>query len=113
MSPDTIPQIDAAEARRLAEAGDVVILDVREPKEWAGGHAPGALHIPLGTLSANRPPEGRRIVTVCRSGGRSGHAAAALLEWGYDALNLDGGMVAWAEAGLPVVHDDGTEGTIV
>ncbi|OIQ79506.1 putative adenylyltransferase/sulfurtransferase MoeZ [mine drainage metagenome] len=81
------------------------LLDVREQDEWDAGHAPGAWHIPLGELPrrvSELPVEGR-ILVVCRSGSRSARATAWLEQVGYDAANLDGGMVAWAGAGLPVV----------
>jgi rhodanese-related sulfurtransferase len=109
MSP--IPEVDPTGARRLADEG-ALLLDVREDGEWAAGHAPGAQHLRLGLLGQERPPEGRRIVAVCRSGNRSGKATEVLRAWGYDAVNLAGGMKAWAEAGLSVVTDDGTPGTV-
>jgi rhodanese-related sulfurtransferase len=99
------PEVDPLEADRLV-AGGALLLDVREPDEWAAGHAPAAVHVPLRTLPANRPEPGRAIVAVCRSGARSARAAEALRQWGYDAVNLAGGMQAWATAGLPVVTDD-------
>ena len=81
------------------------LLDVRERDEWVAGHAPDAVHIPLGELTerAGELPSGARLLVVCHSGGRSARATAWLNRAGYDALNLDGGMVEWARAGLPVV----------
>ena len=82
------------------------LLDVREPDEWVAGHAPDAVHIPLGELTerASRElPSGASLLVVCHSGGRSARATAWLNQAGYDAVNLDGGMVEWARAGLPVV----------
>lgn len=83
-----------------------VLLDVREQEEWDAGHAPGALHIPLGELPAriDELPE-EDLLVVCRSGGRSLRATAWLNRSGYDARNLDGGMKAWAAAGLPVTAE--------
>jgi rhodanese-related sulfurtransferase len=101
-----VPEVDATEAARLVEEG-ALLLDVREPDEWEAGHAPEASHVPLATLPVNRPPDGRPIVAVCRSGGRSARATAALLTWGYEAVNLAGGMQAWAASGLPIVAGDG------
>lgn len=112
MPQPQVPQVDPHEARRLAGEG-ALLLDVREPAEWAAGHAPDALHVPLGSLDGDRLPGDRRIVAVCRSGHRSAHAALALRAWGYDAMNLDGGMQAWAAAGLPVVTDAGHPGQVV
>ncbi len=81
------------------------LLDVREQDEWDAGHAPGAVHIPLGELvdRVGELPADARLLVVCHSGGRSARAMAWLNQAGHDAVNLDGGMVDWARAGLPVV----------
>lgn len=107
-----VPEIDAAEARRRAEAGEAVLLDVREPGEWQAGHAPDAVHRPLGSLDLTEFA-GRPVVAVCRSGGRSGQATAAMLGAGVDVVNMAGGMQAWAAGGAPVVRDDGAPGQVV
>ena len=90
---------------------DAVLLDVREPEAFAAGHAPGALSVPLAALEAGAPlpaaAEGRPVVAVCRSGRRSRDAAALLTARGVDAVDVLGGMLAWAEAGLPVVAESG------
>ncbi len=98
-----------------ADRNDVVLLDVREDDEWAAGHIDGATHIPLGELSARRGelPAGRRVVTVCRTGGRAGKATAALTEAGVTAETMDGGMNEWAEQQLPVTTGDGEPGTVI
>jgi rhodanese-related sulfurtransferase len=103
--------VDVRTAHDLHERGAVVLLDVREPEEWAAGHAPGALHVPLGELDADRIGRGE-VVAVCRSGNRSGRAAVALERAGVPVRNMTGGMQAWAEAGLPVVTADGGAGTV-
>ncbi|MEP6696957.1 MAG: rhodanese-like domain-containing protein [Pseudonocardiales bacterium] len=105
--------IAPAEAAALAAGGEVVLLDVREPDEWAAGHAAAATHLPLGQLRADSLTNETVIVAVCRSGHRSGQAAAALRSVGFEARNLIGGMQAWARAGLPVLRDDGTPGTVI
>jgi rhodanese-related sulfurtransferase len=107
-----VPEVDPAAAQRLADEHDALLLDVREDGEWIAGHAPGAVHLRLGLLAEQRPEPGRRIVAVCRSGARSARATEVLNQWGYDAVNLAGGMQAWAAAGLPVVTDDGGPGTV-
>lgn len=107
----SVPEVDPATALELVEDG-ALLVDVREDDEWTAGHAPGAVHLRLGLLAQERPPAGRRVVAVCRSGARSGRATEALLAWGYDAVNLAGGMQAWASAGLPVVTDAGTPGDV-
>ena len=87
-------------------ADDAVIVDVREANEWAAGHAPNAVHIPLGDLPsrlADLPDTDAGTVAVtCRSGGRSSRAVAWLTQQGYDVANLDGGMKAWQSAGKPL-----------
>ena len=107
------PEVDPAGAARLVEAGGV-LLDVREDGEWTAGHAPGARHVPLGRLAAEHTtlPADRQLVVVCRSGHRSQLAAVALINGGYDAVNLAGGMQAWAADGRPVVTDQGSPGWV-
>jgi rhodanese-related sulfurtransferase len=113
MSDSPIPAVGPGDARRRTDEGSL-LLDVREPDEWTAGHAPEATWIPLGDLAARQYelPDGQAIVVVCRSGGRSARATAALLAAGYDATNLAGGMQAWAAEGLPVVTDEGGPGTV-
>ncbi|MDQ4133168.1 MAG: rhodanese-like domain-containing protein [Actinomycetota bacterium] len=98
-------------ARRLDE---VQVVDVRFPNEWEAGRIHGARHVPLDQLE-DRQDEidpSRPVVTVCRSGTRSAQAADRLRDEGFDAENLDGGMLAWADAGLPVTTPDGSPGTV-
>ena len=92
-----------------------VLLDVRNADEWEAGHAPGAKWVPLRELESARfsLPINRRIVCVCRSGSRSARAAAELIQMGFEAVNMAGGMRAWIAQGLPVVKDDGSPGEII
>lgn len=106
------PDITVQHAADAAADGQVLLLDVREDDEWAAGHAPGAVHVPLGTLRAADLPTDRPVVAVCRSGNRSGVAAAALAQAGLEVVNMAGGMTAWAAAGLPVVTTDGSPGQV-
>ena len=87
---------------------DVAVLDVREDVEWAYGHIEGALHVPLMQLPGRLPelPEGQLLV-VCRVGARSAQAVAYLRAQGRDAVNLEGGMVDWADAGRPMASETG------
>jgi rhodanese-related sulfurtransferase len=112
-NPNQIPEIEAVDA--VAGSSEHVLLDVREADEWAAGHAPGAYWIPLGELERARVevPFNRQIVCVCRSGVRSARAAEALIEWGFEASNMVGGMRAWQAAGLPVVRDDDAPGEVI
>lgn len=109
--PHRSADVDVTEAHRLVQDG-AVLLDVREPGEWAAGHAPQAVHMPLGSLDPSALPSDRAVVAVCRSGGRSAQATEALLAAGLDVRNLSGGMTAWSSAGMPVVRDDGQPGTV-
>ena len=108
-----VPAVDPVEACRRLEAGGM-LLDVRETDEWDTGHAPEATWIPMGDLAARQDELAgdRPIVVVCRSGGRSARVTSALLQAGYDATNLAGGMKAWAAAGFRVVTDGDTPGTV-
>lgn len=108
----SVPEVSVQEAAARAAAGEVLLLDVREPAEWQAGRAAGAVLVPLGELTPDAVPTGRPVVAVCRSGNRSGLATAALREAGLDVVNLAGGMRAWADAGLPLVTDDGTPGVV-
>jgi rhodanese-related sulfurtransferase len=107
-----LPDLDPSQAATLLDRGEAILLDVREPQEWAAGHAPQAEHIPLGQVSPGSVPQGRTIVAVCRSGNRSSKAADVLAAAGLPVHNLAGGMKAWAQAGLPVVTDTGEPGTV-
>lgn len=95
--------------KTASELDDAQLVDVREPHEWAAGHIDGAVHIPMYELNARQDElaTDRKIVCVCRSGARSAMVTQALVNAGYDAENLDGGMQAWAHAGLPMVADGG------
>ena len=109
MFPPMQPEIPSRHPSELDPSTPVpagtVLLDVREQDEWDAGHAPGAVHIPLGDLpvrygelDAEAP-----ILVICHSGGRSARATQWLNDAvGFEATNLDGGIVAWAGAGLPV-----------
>jgi len=107
------PDVNVEEAHRAAGAGEVVLLDVREDHEWSAGHAPGAVHVPLGALRQDSVPMDRPVIVICRVGGRSAAAAEALAGVGYDVRNTAGGMLSWAAAGLPVVVDGGGAGQVV
>ncbi|MFC4854786.1 rhodanese-like domain-containing protein [Actinophytocola glycyrrhizae] len=93
---------------------DVTLLDVREPDEWAAGHAPGAVHIPMGELAERLGdlPADNEVYVVCRSGGRSARVTAYLNANGWDAKNVDGGMQSWAAAGRPMDADSGAPAVI-
>jgi rhodanese-related sulfurtransferase len=107
-----LSDVGPEQAVALLAGGDAVLLDVREPDEWAAGHAPQARHLPLGQVAADALTAGRTVIAVCRSGNRSGKAADLLGAAGVPVRNLRGGMKAWRDAGLPVVTDDGRPGSV-
>jgi rhodanese-related sulfurtransferase len=100
------PSLDAAQAQaKLGQHGrKPLLLDVRQPEEYREGHIPGATLIPLGDLASrmNDLPKDREIICVCRSGNRSGSATQRLRAAGYNAVNLQGGMISWSRSGYPV-----------
>jgi rhodanese-related sulfurtransferase len=104
MQPDSLPEISATDAAASIEAG-ALLLDVREDDEWAAGHAPQAVHIPMSSLTGRTAeiPTDRTVICVCHVGGRSAVVTDALNRAGWQAVNLTGGMNAWEAAGLPVV----------
>ncbi|GHB07672.1 rhodanese-like domain-containing protein [Streptomyces termitum] len=108
--------VDEARTRTTGEHPEAVLLDVREKPEWRAGHAPGAVHAPLtGLVAGAAPPpaaQGRPLVVICRSGHRSQQAAKLLAERGAAAVDVKGGMNAWAAAGFPVVDERGNSGSI-
>jgi rhodanese-related sulfurtransferase len=108
-----VPEIDVTDANAGRE--HAVLLDVREADEWEAGHAPGAKWVRLGELESARfeIPINRRIVCVCRSGARSEKATVQLVQWGFEAVNMVGGMKAWEAQGLPVVRDDESPGQVI
>ncbi|MGZ3437885.1 MAG: rhodanese-like domain-containing protein [Polyangia bacterium] len=94
------------DAEALIAGGDVDIIDVRDPKEWATGHLPGARLVPLDQLRAE--PEQSlprdKVLFVCAKGPRSAVAAKVAERHGLkDVYSLDGGTKAWAQARLPIV----------
>jgi rhodanese-related sulfurtransferase len=104
--------IDAVTASQLVDRNHATLIDVREAEEWEVGHAPAAIHMPLGGLVASEVTNDKLVIAVCRSGGRSAKATALLRAGGIDVRNLTGGMQAWSAAGLPVCRDDGSSGIV-
>lgn len=97
-------QVSASELKHALDEDRYMVLDVRQPAEWAGGHIDGALFITGAELPArlDEVPTGRPVAVVCGSGYRSAVAASLLSRAGRkDAVNLTGGMSAWRSAGLP------------
>lgn len=99
--------ITVEEAQRRHREVGAVMLDVREEHEWAGGHVEDAVHLPLSRFATGEFDPDTTYLMMCRSGARSAQATMALANAGYTAANVDGGMLAWAAAGLPMVSENG------
>lgn len=108
MNPFEVPSVSVDDLPSGA-----LLLDVREDEEWTAGHIDGAMHVPMNRVPTTVAYDGgvfpadQPIVVVCKMGGRSAAVTAWLARNGYDARNLDGGMLAWARAGQPMVSESG------
>ncbi|HWO15276.1 MAG TPA: molybdopterin-synthase adenylyltransferase MoeB [Solirubrobacterales bacterium] len=107
-----IEEIEPFEAEQEIEAGDVVLIDTREPHEYQESHLEGGKLVPPGLLKeeieAAAPDKAARTILYCRSGNRSAIAAAQMEDMGYeDVASMAGGILAWQEQGLPVVAAEG------
>jgi rhodanese-related sulfurtransferase len=102
--------VDPEQARALIEAGEVQLVDVREPHEWDAGRIAGARHIELERLAseAESLDRDRPVLFYCRLGARSGMAANAFRRAGYDAYSIDGGLTEWDRRDYPLEPEDGT-----
>lgn len=101
----TIRNVPPLDARRLQLEEGAVIVDVREAHEWRAGHAPRAVHVPLGELERKLAtlPRDKTVIVACASGMRSRRGSRTLVENGFpDVLNLSGGMNGWRAARLPL-----------
>ena len=105
----TFERIHPIEVADLRKSKNIMLIDVRTPAEFAELHAEGARSIPLDKLDpkalAVECRDGDCIYIICRSGGRGKQACEKLLAAGLDkVLNVEGGTLAWEQAGLPVVR---------
>ena len=101
----SVPSITAEElSEKLKFGKHPLVLDVRQPDEFRTGHISGAKLIPLNELhrKMNELPKGREIVCICATGNRSASASKMLMKEGFDVLNVQGGMLAWRRAKLPI-----------
>lgn len=103
------PQVAEVPAEQVP--ADALMLDVREDDEWTVGHVEGSVHIPLGDVPVRfgelEPTAERPLYVICRSGVRSAGAVAWLAEHDVPAVNVGGGMQAWAQAGRPMTSENG------
>ena len=105
-----VPRVEPKEAAELVKSGKAVLVDVREPSEWAEtGVAAPAVLLPMSDFNGDKKlwkaflekNGDKQILLYCRSGGRSGKIAGELAKQGKSTANV-GGMKDWVAAGLPV-----------
>jgi len=111
---NALPSTTVAELPAELPSG-VVLLDVREEDEWSAGHAPEAMHIPMGEVPGRMDeiPAEAQLLVVCKAGGRSARVVAYLDQVGRSAVNVEGGMAAWAGVGRPLVADGPHEPCVI
>jgi rhodanese-related sulfurtransferase len=94
-----------------------LLLDVREHDEWTAGHIDGAVHVPMyhvpDRISDEPFDAAHPVYVICKVGSRSAHVTAWLNQQGYDAYNVDGGMLAWAATGRPMTSDTSASPKVV
>jgi rhodanese-related sulfurtransferase len=110
-----ITEIDVESARQIIRSESPILLDVREPEEFAQGHLAGAINVPRGVLEFNVDPlnpaansaltdRSTKMIVYCRSGSRSALAVQTLRTLGYEHISsMDGGFLAWKSAGHDTV----------
>jgi len=103
---DKVQVVDAATIRAWWEAGEVVLIDVREPNEYAAESIPGSVNLPLTSFDPARIPKpeaGKRLVIHCRSGVRCGTASGRLVASGWEGeiIRMQGGIMGWKSVGGP------------
>jgi rhodanese-related sulfurtransferase len=104
-----VEEADPAATAAAMDAGESILIDVREGFEWRAGHARGARHIPMTEIPGRMSelPRQQPIHFICATGNRSGRVAEYLTANGFARpINVAGGMVAWQRAGLPVDRGD-------
>jgi rhodanese-related sulfurtransferase len=100
--------VTPAQALEMVESGAAYGIDVREIDEWDAGYFELFTLNALSTFDANALPTDKPIIFICRSGNRSGKACAAVEPTGLKVMNMEGGMLAWQAAGLPMSAKHGT-----
>lgn len=103
-----VPELTPQEAKRVAESGNVTLVDVRENEEWRTAHIPNAVHLPRAFLEMQAesvlPDKEAPVVLYCGGGNRSALAASTLKQLGYSNVShMSGGISGWRQAGLDLV----------
>jgi hydroxyacylglutathione hydrolase len=100
-----IHQLTPQEAKRMHDAGEAFIIDLRGEEQFSACHIKGAEHIPADTIDVHQLPErsGKKLIVHCNRGGRAGRFCSAVIAADSDAelYHLQGGINAWIGAGLP------------
>ena len=115
VNPNRLEELSPRQVAGLLSGRQILLVDVREPDEYAAQRIAGAVLCPLSTLDVQAlPPDGlRRVVFQCGSGKRSAMAAQARLAAGAPRVaHLTGGIGAWKAAGLPVLQIDPATGKV-
>ena len=102
-------ELEPEQVKERLDRGEIELIDVREQHEWDAGRIAGARHIEIERLAgrSDELPRDRPIVFQCRLGARSGMVTQAFRAAGWEAYNLTGGLLLWAERGLPLEPEDG------
>jgi rhodanese-related sulfurtransferase len=106
-SLELVPEVDVHTVAEIKAREDVFLLDVREQWEYDEGHIPGVTLLPMGEVPArlDEIPTDKEVIVTCRSGNRSGQVTDYLRQNGFDNVhNMQGGIVAWDEAGYEVAR---------
>ena len=108
ITPSGMTRVTPMQAVSLFNKGDALVLDVRTQQEYDEGHVLDALNIPMGYLESRineiQNYKSQPVILVCQSGNRSMQAAHQLKKQGFtDLNNLEGGMLAWKNANLPII----------
>ncbi len=100
----SVPSVSVEEARQKSGHAGAVLVDVRNPDEFAAGHAKGAQNCPLPVLATcvDKLKGFSEVYVICQSGGRSAQAVSSLLSAQVPAYNVTGGTSAWRRSGLPI-----------
>lgn len=99
--------MNSIEPQAASELAGIALIDVREKHEYATGHAPSAINIPLSVFvdRVSEVPRDRQVYIICESGARSAQTVSWLETQGYDPINVAGGTAAWRSAGLPIAME--------
>lgn len=103
LPPEQVYYVSPSQIKAWRDAGQAVVVDVREDNEWQEAHIPGAILMPLSTFDPAKIPDpgARHLVFHCRSGRRCGLAAEKAVAAGYKGVikRMEGGFIAWSAAG--------------